>query len=394
MTHKKTVLFVFGTRPEAIKMAPVISEAKKHTDLFNPVVVVTGQHREMLDQVLKVFNIKPDYDLMIMEHEQTVSSVVCKCIQGLEDVLIRERPDIMLVQGDTSTTFASSLASFYQHVPLGHVEAGLRTGKKYYPFPEEMNRRLTSAVADIHFAPTQTSVNNLLSEGINKSAIYLTGNTVIDALQQVAKKEFNLKNAGVSVREKGKKLILVTVHRRESFGAPLRNICEAIRKIAIKHRDIATVILPVHKNPMVSGTVHDVLGNAANVQLISPLDYEPFVHLMKMSHLILTDSGGIQEEAPSLGKPVLVLREETERPEAVMANTVKVVGTNTENIVNEVEKLLSSADEYKKMSKALNPYGDGNASKRIISAILHYFGYTDMRPEEFDASKTVATKIK
>jgi UDP-N-acetylglucosamine 2-epimerase len=198
----------------------------------------------------------------------------------------------------------------------------------------------------------------------------------------------------VSVREKGKKLILVTVHRRESFGAPLRNICEAIRKIAIKHRDIATVILPVHKNPMVSGTVNDVLGNAANVQLISPLDYEPFVHLMKMSHLILTDSGGVQEEAPSLGKPVLVLREETERPEAVMANTVKVVGTSTENIVNEVEKLLSNADEYKKMSKALNPYGDGNASKRIISAILHYFGYTDMRPEEFDASKTVATKIK
>jgi UDP-N-acetylglucosamine 2-epimerase (non-hydrolysing) len=394
MTHKKRVLFVFGTRPEAIKMAPVISEAKKHTDLFNPIVVVTGQHREMLDQVLKVFNIKPDYDLMIMEHEQTVSSVVCKCIQGLEDVLIRERPDIMLVQGDTSTTFASSLASFYQHVPLGHIEAGLRTGKKYYPFPEEMNRRLTSAIADIHFAPTQTSVNNLLSEGINKSAIYLTGNTVIDALQQVARKEFNLKSAGVSIREKGKKLILVTVHRRESFGAPLRNICEAIRKIAIKHRDIATVILPVHKNPMVSGTVQDVLGNASNVQLINPLDYEPFVHLMKMSHIILTDSGGIQEEAPSLGKPVLVLREETERPEAVMANTVKVVGTSTENIVNEVEKLLSDGDEYKKMSKALNPYGDGNASKRIISAMLHYFGYTDMRPEEFDASKVAAAKIK
>jgi UDP-N-acetylglucosamine 2-epimerase (non-hydrolysing) len=394
MMHKKRVLFVFGTRPEAIKMAPVISEVKKHPDLFNPVVVVTGQHREMLDQVLKVFHVRPDYDLMIMEHEQTVSSVVCKCLQGLEDVIIRERPDVILVQGDTSTTFASSLASFYQHVPLGHVEAGLRTGKKYYPFPEEMNRRLTSAVADIHFAPTQTAVGNLLSEGINKSAIYLTGNTVIDALQQVAKKEFNLKNAGISVREKGKKLILVTVHRRESFGAPLRNICEAIRKIAIKHKDIATVILPVHKNPMVSGTVNDILGNAANVQLINPLDYEPFVHLMKISHLILTDSGGIQEEAPSLGKPVLVLREETERPEAVMANTVKVVGTSTDNIVNEVEKLLSDGDEYKKMSQAVNPYGDGNASKRIVSALLHYFGFTDMRPEEFDASKNAAAKIK
>jgi UDP-N-acetylglucosamine 2-epimerase (non-hydrolysing) len=394
MSHKKKVLFVFGTRPEAIKMATVISEVKKHPDLFDPVVVVTGQHREMLDQVLKVFNIKPDYDLMIMEYEQTVSSIVCRCLQGLEDVIIREHPDIILVQGDTSTTFASSLAAFYQHVPLGHIEAGLRTGKKYYPFPEEINRRLTSVVADIHFAPTQTSVNNLLSEGINKSAIYLTGNTVIDALQQVAKKEFNLKHAGVSVKEKGKKLILVTVHRRESFGAPLRNICEAIKKIAHKHKEIATVILPVHKNPMVSGTVNDILGCADNVQLISPLDYEPFIHLMKISHIILTDSGGIQEEAPSLGKPVLVLREETERPEAVMANTVKVVGTSTENIVNEVEKLLSDGDEYKSMSKALNPYGDGKASKRIVSAMLHYFGFTDMRPEEFDASKPAQEKIK
>jgi UDP-N-acetylglucosamine 2-epimerase (non-hydrolysing) len=394
MTHKKRILFVFGTRPEAIKTAPVISEVKKHPDLFDPVVVVTGQHREMLDQVLKVFNIRPDYDLMIMEHEQTVSSIVCKCIQGVEEVIMREHPDIILVQGDTSTTFASSLAAFYQHVPLAHIEAGLRTGKKYYPFPEEINRRLTSAVADIHFAPTEAAVKNLLSEAVNRSSIYLTGNTVIDALQKVAKKEYSLRHAGIDVKEKGKKLILVTVHRRESFGAPLRNICEAIKKIALKHREIATVILPVHKNPIVSSTVNEILGDAANVKLISPLDYEPFVHLMKSSHIILTDSGGIQEEAPSLGVPVLVLREETERPEAVLANTVKVVGTNAENITAECERLLTDEKEYSKMSKAINPYGDGKASPRIVAALLHYFGFIDVRPEEFDVSKAGTAKIK
>ena len=394
MIHRKRILFVFGTRPEAIKMAPVISQVRQHPDLFEPIVVVTGQHREMLDQVLKVFRIKPDYDLMIMEQEQTISSVLCKCLQGLEEVIIREHPDMVLVQGDTSTTFASSLAAFYQHVPLGHIEAGLRTGKKYYPFPEEINRKLTTAVADIHFAPTQMAVNNLLAESVNKSSIYLTGNTVIDALFAVAKRGYNLKQAGVGVKEKTKKLILVTVHRRESFGPPLRSICEAVKKIALKHREVATVILPVHRNPIVSETVHDILGQAANVSLIGPLDYEPFVHLMKMSHLILTDSGGIQEEAPSLGKPVLVLREETERPEAVMANTVKIVGTNAENIVNEVEKLLSDDEEYKKMSRAINPYGDGKASERIVAALLHYFGFIDVRPEEFDASKLGAVKIK
>ena len=393
MAHKKRVLFVFGTRPEAIKMAPVIWEIKKHSDVFEPIIVVTGQHREMLDQVLKVFSIKPDYDLMVMEQEQTLSSIVSKCMQGLEEVIVREHPNIVLVQGDTSTTFASSLAAFYQHIPLGHIEAGLRTGKKYYPFPEEMNRKLTSASADIHFAPTETAVKNLMAESVNRSAIYLTGNTVIDALQKVAKKDFSLKKAGIDIKDTGKKLILVTVHRRESFGAPLRNICEAIKKIAHKHRDVATVILPVHKNPMVSDTVHEILGGSSNVQLITPLDYEPFVHLMKMSHIILTDSGGIQEEAPSLGVPVLVLREETERPEAVLANTVKVVGTNAESITAEFEKLLTDKDEYEKMSKAVNPYGDGKASVRIVSALLHYFGFVDVKPAEFDASKGIA-KIK
>ncbi len=394
MIHKKKILFVFGTRPEAVKMAPLIAETKKHLDVFDPIIVVTGQHREMLDQVLKVFDLQPDYDLMIMEKEQTLSSIVSSCLQGLEDIIIREHPDIVLVQGDTSTTFASSLAAFYQHIPIGHVEAGLRTGKKYYPFPEEMNRRLTTAMADIHFAPTQAASKNLTAEGVNKSSIYLTGNTVIDALYMVAKRPYNLRQAKINIRERSKKLILVTVHRRESFGAPLRSICEAVKKIAHKHKEIATVILPVHKNPIVSETVRGILSSSANVQLIDPLDYEPFIHLMKSSYLILTDSGGVQEEAPSLGKPVLVLREETERPEAVMACTVKVVGSNTENIMKEVENLLSNNGEYEKMARSVNPYGDGKASERIVGALLHYFGFIDVRPEEFDASKSRAPKIK
>jgi len=394
MIHKKKIMLVFGTRPEAIKIAPIISQMKKHSDIFEITVVVTGQHREMLDQVLKTFRIRPDYDLMVMEHDQSLSGIVERCVQGVEEAIIRERPDMVLVQGDTSTTFASSMAAFYQHVPLAHVEAGLRTGKKYYPFPEEINRRLTGAIADIHFAPTDTAVKNLIAEGVNSGSIYLTGNTVIDSLFSVAKKEFNLKKAGIEIRDKHKKLILVTVHRRESFGVPLRNICEAIKEIAHKHRDIATVILPVHKNPMVSGTVNEVLSKESNVQLIEPLDYEPFVHLMKMTYLILTDSGGIQEEAPSLGKPVLVLREETERPEAVMANTVKVVGTNPVNIITEIEKLLTDKEEYEKMSKAINPYGDGKAAERILGALLHYFGLIDKRPEDFNLAASGIDKIK
>lgn len=394
MIHKKKILIVFGTRPEAIKMAPVISEIKKHRDVFDVTIVVTGQHREMLDQVLKVFSIKPDYDLTIMEHEQSLSYIVIRCLQGLEEVILREKPDMLLVQGDTSTTFASSLAAFYQHVPLGHIEAGLRTGKKYYPFPEEMNRKLTSAIADINFAPTGISVKNLLSEGVNRQSIYLTGNTVIDSLFLVAKKARHFKLSDIGVKDKAKKLILVTVHRRENLGAPLRSICEAVKKIALKHKEIASVVLPVHKNPMVSDCINEVLGDAHNVKLIEPLDYEPFVHLMKESYIILTDSGGVQEEAPSLGKPVLVLREETERPEAVMAGTVRVVGTNTEKIVTEVEKLLSDSKEYGKMTNAVNPYGDGKASERIVGALLHYFGFIDVRPEEFNASVKAPAKLR
>jgi UDP-N-acetylglucosamine 2-epimerase (non-hydrolysing) len=386
MSHKKKLLFVFGTRPEAIKMAPLINEAKKHKDVFDVIVAVTGQHREMLDQVMKVFRIKPDYDLMIMEHGQSLSLIIERCLSGVEDVISREHPDIVLVQGDTSTTFAASLAAFYQHVLVGHVEAGLRTGKKYNPFPEEVNRRLTSVLADIHFAPTSVSVKNLTSEGIARSTIYLTGNTVIDSLCDIAKKNFDLAKAGIEIKNKRKKLILATVHRRESFGTPLKNICEALKHIAHDHREVATVILPVHRNPIVAATVRDTLGGAANVQLIEPLDYEPFVHLMKASHIILTDSGGIQEEAPSLGKPVLVLREETERPEAVMAGTVKIVGTSIDMITREVEKLLNSKSEYEKMANAVNPYGDGKASARIMGALLHYFGFIDVLPDEFSVN--------
>jgi UDP-N-acetylglucosamine 2-epimerase (non-hydrolysing) len=384
MSHKRKLLFVFGTRPEAVKMAPVIAAAKKHADLFETVVAVTGQHREMLDQVLKVFKIKPDYDLKIMEHGQSLSHIVEKCLHGIEEVISREHPNMILVQGDTSTTFAVALAAFYQHVAVGHIEAGLRTGKKYNPFPEEMNRRLTSNLADIHFAPTKIAMGNLIAEGISKSSIYLTGNTVIDALFDVAKKDYDLKKAGIEIKDENKKLILVTVHRRESFGAPLRNVCEALKHIAHDHKDDATIVIPVHKNPVVSGTVREILGGLPNVQLIDPLDYEPFVHLMRSSYLILTDSGGIQEEAPSLGKPVLVLRESTERPEAVNANTVKVVGTDMNTIIEEVERLFKDKAEYNRMSKAINPYGDGKASERIIGGMLHYFGFIDMRPSEFD----------
>ncbi len=381
--HKKRVMFIFGTRPEAIKMAPLIKRVKAHSDIFIPIVVVTAQHREMLDQALKPFDIKPDYDMSIMEQNQTLSSIVSKTLFGFEELSFNEKPDIVLVQGDTSTTFAASLAAFYKKIPVGHVEAGLRTWQKYNPFPEEMNRKLTTAITDLHFAPTQSSLENLLKEGISRSNIFLTGNTVIDALKSVEKMPCDLKKYGIEIK-KDRKIILVTTHRRESFGIPMKNTCEAIAKLVQKYRDTIEVIIPMHKNPIVRETIENILGDLEQVQLVEPLDYVPFVHLMKSSYLILTDSGGVQEEAPSLGKPVLVLREVTERPEAVLANTVKVVGTNQALIFKETERLLTDIDEYKMMSKALNPYGDGKASERIVAALLKYFGFTDIAPEEFD----------
>ncbi len=385
--HKKRVMFIFGTRPEAIKMAPVIAKIKAHPDIFTAIVAVTAQHREMLDQALKPFGIRPDYDMSIMEPHQTLTSIVSKTLHGFEEIALHERPDIVLVQGDTSTTFAAALAAFYRQIPVGHIEAGLRTGRKYNPFPEEMNRKMTTALADMHFAPTETSLENLLREGVARSRIFVTGNTVIDALLAVSGMPCDLKRSGVNLK-KGKKTILVTTHRRESLGIPMRNTCEAVANIAKKFADKVSIIIPVHKNPVVRDIVESTLQDLNEVQLIEPLDYVPFVHLMKESDIILTDSGGIQEEAPSLGKPVLVLRQVTERPEAVLANTVKVVGTDKDTIFNETQRLLTDEDEYKKMARALNPYGDGKASDRIVAALLKYFGFTDTGPDEFVYAKT------
>lgn len=365
-------------------MATIINEAEKYPDILEPVVVVTGQHRQMLDQVMRIFNIDPDYDLGIMEQSQTITSIVTRSLNGLEEIILREKPDIILVQGDTSTAFAAALAAFYYKVPLGHVEAGLRTFDKWRPYPEEMNRKLITSLADLHFPPTESALKNLLEEKVSRERIYLSGNTVIDALLKVSGKNFQLDKFGIKLN-KNKKSILVTTHRRENFGAPLKNICSAIRRLAEKFHSEIEFILPVHKNPMVRNPINEILDGIDNVDLIEPLDYEPFVHLMKASHIILTDSGGVQEEAPSLGKPVLVMREKTERPEAVTSGTVKLVGMDESVIFDAVSKLLTDKDEYARMSQSVNPYGDGRASERIIGAILHYFGALDRKPEEFCA---------
>ena len=382
MAMKKRIMFVFGTRPEAIKMAPLILWMRKHCDMLAPIIVSTGQHKEMLNQVLRIFGIKPDYDLDIMQQAQTLTQITSKTLQGLETVLLREKPDMLLVQGDTSTAFAAGLCAFYNKISLAHVEAGLRTYDKQRPYPEEVNRRLISVVADLHFAPTSTSVKQLVAENIPKNSIYCTGNTVIDALLYVANNNFDFKKSGIAF-DPDKKIILVTAHRRESFGLPMRGIFHSIRKLAEKHSEEIQVILPAHKNPAVQVEVKEILGDIKNVLVTEPLDYEPFVHLMKKAYFILTDSGGVQEEAPSLGKPVLVLREKTERPEAIEAGTVKLIGIDEKAVFDEAEKLLTDASVYKKMTKAVNPYGDGRASERIISAILHHFGFTDKKIKEF-----------
>lgn len=382
MINHKRVMIVFGTRPEAVKMAPIIAEINKYPDILDPVIAVTGQHRQMLDQVLRIFDIRPDYDLGIMEESQTLTGIVTKTLRGLEGIVLREKPDMMLVQGDTSTTFAAALAAYYYKVPLGHIEAGLRTLDKWRPYPEEMNRKLTSSLADLHFAPTETSVSNLLAEGTAQNSIYLTGNTVIDALLEVAGRKFDLREAGIELAS-DKKIILVTAHRRENFGEPLENICRAVSRLAQTFQNEIEIVVPVHKNPMVRKTVAEYLSKIGNIKLTEPLDYEPFVHLMKSSHIILTDSGGVQEEAPSLGKPVLVLREKTERPEAVSFGTVKLVGADEATIFEETSKLLVDFGAYDKMSKAVNPYGDGHAAERIARAVLYYFGAVDRKPEPF-----------
>ena len=372
---KIKLMTVFGTRPEAIKMCPLVLEMQKYPDFIEPIVAVTAQHREMLDQVLQLFAIKPDYDLNIMTAGQTLYDVTGRALAGLKDVLAEAQPDMVLVHGDTTTTFVGALASFYAQIPVGHVEAGLRTGNKFSPYPEEMNRKLTGAIADIHFAPTSTSKNNLLKENIDPAAIVVTGNTVIDALQTTVKADYRFTDSGLQkALAGGKRLILVTTHRRENLGEPMRHVYQALRKVLENHPDVEA-IFPVHKNPKVREIVDEELGMLAQVHLIEPLDYEPFANLMAKVDIVLTDSGGIQEEAPALGKPVLVLRDTTERPEAVDAGTVKLVGTAYDDVLRETSLLLDDSKYYQSMAEAANPYGDGRACERIIRKILHENGY-------------------
>lgn len=374
------ILSVFGTRPEAIKMAPII-ECLKNTPEIDSKVCVTAQHREMLDQVLNLFNITPDYDLDLMKPEQDLSDITANALLGLRRVLFDMRPDLVLVHGDTTTTFAASLAAFYAKISVGHVEAGLRTGNRYSPWPEEINRRITSSLSSIHFAPTQQSRNNLISENIADNCIHVTGNTVVDALLQIAKRINTEEVLKLSLAklfpyiDKNKKLILVTGHRRENFGAPFENICHAIRHLAERH-DVQ-IIYPVHLNPNVQEPVNRILSSIYNIHLVKPLEYLPFVYLMMQAYIIITDSGGVQEEAPSLGKPVLVMRDTTERPEAVEAGTVKLVGTDTSRIIKETSHLLDDTDAYKIMSLAHNPYGDGNAARRIVQKLLSFEGINE-----------------
>jgi UDP-N-acetylglucosamine 2-epimerase (non-hydrolysing) len=364
------VLSVFGTRPEAIKMAPVIKELETHRDRIASQVCVTAQHRQMLDQVLKLFGIVPDYDLDIMRESQSLSDLTAAVFKRLDPVIGRADPDWILVQGDTTTVMATSLLAYYHRVKVGHVEAGLRTGDKWRPFPEEINRRVAGAVADLHFAPTTQARRNLLREGVGSIIIHVTGNPVIDALLMASDLPFDWENSALAGIPWARRIILVTAHRRENFGRPLEEICQALRDIASCYPDDIQIVYPVHLNPKVQGPVYRMLDGVPNITLLPPLEYLPMVHLMKRSHLVLTDSGGIQEEAPGLGKPVLVLREVTERPEAVAAGTVRLVGTNREQILEWTRRLMDNPDEHDKMAKAVNPYGDGHAAERIVAALL------------------------
>lgn len=383
----KKVLLVFGTRPEAIKMAPLVKELQKQKERIETVVCVTGQHREMLDQVLEIFDIKPDYDLNIMKRGQDLYDVTARVLTGMREVLKEIKPDIVLVHGDTTTSTAAALAAFYQQIPVGHVEAGLRTHNIYSPWPEEMNRLLIGRLATYHFSPTPLSRNNLIKESINDRNIIVTGNTVIDALYWVVDKIKNnkeldnelesvLSKAGYDVNrlDNGKKLVLITGHRRENFGDGFINMCTAIKDLTVKYPNV-DFVYPMHLNPNVRKPIHEVFGEdlsgLKNMFFIEPLEYLSFVYLMEKSSIVLTDSGGIQEEAPGLGKPVLVMRDTTERPEALDAGTVKLVGTDYNKIVNEVSSLIDDKTAYEKMSKAVNPYGDGLACRRIVNALLY-----------------------
>ena len=371
--NKIKVMTIFGTRPEAIKMAPLVKELEKNGDKIESVVCVTAQHRQMLDQVLEIFDIKPDYDLNIMKDRQTLVDIAVRALEGLDKVMKESKPDIVLVHGDTSTTFSGSLAAFYNRIAVGHVEAGLRTYDKYFPYPEEINRRITGVIADMHFAPTARNERNLLSESVPKENIFVTGNTVIDALQTTVRDDYEFKDDGLKNMDwKGKKVIVMTAHRRENLGEPLENICRAVKRLVEDFEDIE-VVYPVHLNPVVRDTAFSILGGMDRVKLIDPVNADELHNAIKRGYMVLTDSGGLQEEAPSLGKPVLVLRNETERPEAVDAGTVKIAGVDENVIYNMAKELITDKAEYDKMAHAVNPYGDGHASERIVRAILERF---------------------
>ncbi len=366
---KIKVLTVFGTRPEAIKMSPVIKKLNENEQIEHK-SCVTGQHREMLDQVMNIFDITPDYDLNIFKGGQTLADITTKSLQGIEGVIKDFKPDLLLIQGDTTTVFAGALAGFYNGIKVGHIEAGLRSGDLYSPFPEEANRKLTGIVTNFHFAPTETSRENLLSEGYDDSDIYITGNTAIDALLTVTEDDYTFENELLeNLDYENKKIVLLTSHRRENLGEPMENIFKAIKSIVEKNEDVE-VVFPIHLNPRVREIAHEFLGDSDRIHIIEPLDYLPFAHLQKRAYLIVTDSGGIQEEAPTLGKPVLVVRKETERPEGIIAGTAKLIGLEEKNIFNEIDHVLNDRDEYKRMANAVNPYGDGTAAEKIVSVIL------------------------
>ncbi|CAM3604130.1 UDP-N-acetylglucosamine 2-epimerase (non-hydrolyzing) [Aeromicrobium ponti] len=379
MNRPIKVMTIFGTRPEAIKMAPLVLELQKHPDHFESIVTVTAQHREMLDQVLTIFKVTPDYDLNIMKDRQTLVDVTTRGLEGLDKIMKEVKPDIVLVHGDTTTTFIASLAAFYNQIEVGHVEAGLRTWNKYSPFPEEMNRQLTGVMADLHFSPTAKSAENLLNENKRTENIFITGNTAIDALKTTVKDEYHHE---VLEKVGDDRLVLLTAHRRENLGEPMRNMFKAIKRLVEEQNDIQ-VVYPVHLNPAVREIASEILGDDNRIHLIEPLDVIDFHNFASRAHLILTDSGGVQEEAPSLGVPVLVLRDTTERPEGIEAGTLKLAGIEEQPIYELATELLTDQAAYEKMAKAVNPYGDGNASKRICEAICYHFKQVSERPEDY-----------
>lgn len=381
--NKIKVMTVFGTRPEAIKMAPLIKQLNKCENIQS-IICVTAQHRQMLDQVLHIFNLKPDYDLNIMKERQTLADITTNALNGLEKIIKEVTPDIVLVHGDTTTTFAGSLAAYYNQIKIGHVEAGLRTYDKYQPFPEEMNRRLTGALADLHFSPTELSKQNLLKENILEQNIFVTGNTAIDALSTTLDDNYKFSVEELnSIDYKNKRIITMTAHRRENLGKPLENICKAILRIVNDNKD-TEVVYAVHKNPAVRDTAYSILSKNKNIHLVEPLDLKDMHNLMNKSYLVMTDSGGLQEEVPSMNKPVLVLRNVTERPEGIKAGTLKLAGIDEDNIYNIANELLNNKEEYNKMANAINPFGDGHASERILNAILYYFGVNKAKPQNFN----------